>query len=90
VNGEIFTESDLEQRQIAPRCAKGRPSIEERSTTSSCALDSAPQIMVGVDEIHRPAGKEPAPGDAQSGGSDNIRRKTIETDEQFRARRTRT
>ena len=95
VNGEIFTKSDLEQRQIATLRAKGQP-IDLKSDPNSVQLRKAldeitPQIMVeAVDEmIIVQRGKELGYtlSDAQfKGVVDNIRKENkIDTDEQFQA-----
>src|SRR5438309_2401171 len=95
VNGDIFTKSDLEQRQIAALRQKGNP-IDLKSDSNNVQLRKAldeitPQIMVeAVDEmliVQR--GKELGYTltDAQfKGVVDNIRKENkIETEEQFQA-----
>jgi peptidyl-prolyl cis-trans isomerase SurA len=95
VNGDIFTKSDLEQRQIAALRQKGQ-AIDLKNDGNNVALRKAldevtPQIMVeAVDEmliVQR--GKELGYtlSDAQfKGVVDNIRKENkIETDEQFQA-----
>src|SRR4051812_36567156 len=95
VNGEIFTKSDLEQRQIAALRQKGQ-AIDLKSDPNNVQLRKAldeitPQLMVeAVDEmliVQR--GKELGYtlSDAQfKGVVDNIRKENkIETDEQFQA-----
>src|SRR3954447_16499676 len=95
VNGDIFTKTDLEQRQIAALRQKGNP-IDLKSDPNNVQLRKAldevtPQIMVeAIDEmlvVQR--GKELGYtlSDAQfKGVVDNIRKENkIETDEQFQA-----
>src|SRR5436305_13973479 len=95
VNGEIFTKSDLEQRQIAALRQKGQ-AIDLKSDPNNVQLRKAldeitPQIMVeAIDEmlvVQR--GKELGYtlSDAQfKSVVDNIRKENkIETDEQFQA-----
>src|SRR3954454_14449978 len=95
VNGDIFTKSDLEQRQIATLRQKGQP-IDLKSDPNNVQLRRAldeitPQIMVeAIDEmliVQR--GKELGYtlSNAQfKGVVDNIRKENkIETDEQFQA-----
>src|SRR5882757_2420154 len=95
VNGDIFTKSDLEQRQIAALRQKGQ-SIDLKSDPNNVQLRKAldevtPQIMVeAIDEmlvVQR--GKELGYtlSDAQfKGVVENIRKENkIETDEQFQA-----
>src|SRR5258705_12568090 len=95
VNGDIFTKSDLEQRQIAALRQKGNP-IDLKSDPHNVQLRKAldevtPQIMVeAIDEmlvVQR--GKELGYtlSDAQfKGVVENIRKENkIETDEQFQA-----
>src|SRR5947208_12501605 len=95
VNGEIFTKSDLEQRQIAALRQKGNP-IDLKSDPNNVQLrkaldDITPQIMVeAIDEmliVQR--GKELGYtlSDTQfKGVVDNIRKENkIETEEQFQA-----
>jgi peptidyl-prolyl cis-trans isomerase SurA len=95
VNGDIFTKSDLEQRQIATLRQKGQ-AIDLKSDPNNVQLRKAldeitPQIMVdAIDEmlvVQR--GKELGYtlSDAQfKGVVDNIRKENkIETDEQFQA-----
>jgi peptidyl-prolyl cis-trans isomerase SurA len=95
VNGDIFTKSDLEQRQIAALRQKGNP-IDLKGDPNNVQLRKAldeitPQIMVeAVDElliVQR--GKELGYtlSDAQfKGVLDNIRKENkIETEEQFQA-----
>jgi peptidyl-prolyl cis-trans isomerase SurA len=95
VNGDIFTKSDLEQRQIASLRQKGQP-IDLKSDPNNVQLrkaldDVTPQIMVeAIDEmliVQR--GKELGYtlSDAQfKGVVDNIRKENkIETEEQFQA-----
>jgi peptidyl-prolyl cis-trans isomerase SurA len=95
VNGDIFTKSDLEQRQIAALRQKGNP-IDLKADPNNVQLRKAldeitPQIMVeAVDElliVQR--GKELGYtlSDAQfKGVLDNIRKENkIETEEQFQA-----
>jgi peptidyl-prolyl cis-trans isomerase SurA len=95
VNGDIFTKSDLEQRQIATLRQKGQ-AIDLKSDPNNVQLRKAldeitPQIMVeAVDEmlvVQR--GKELGYtlSDAQfKGVLDNIRKENkIETEEQFQA-----
>jgi len=95
VNGEIFTKSDLEQRQIAALRQKGQP-IDLKSDPNNVQLRKAldeitPQIMVdAVDEmliVQR--GKElgyKLSDEQFKSVVDNIRRENkIETDEQFQA-----
>jgi peptidyl-prolyl cis-trans isomerase SurA len=95
VNGEIFTKSDLEQRQIAALRQKGQ-TIDLKSDPNNVQLRKAldevtPQIMVdAVDEmVIVQRGKELGYtlSDAQfKGVVDNIRKENkIETDEQFQA-----
>jgi peptidyl-prolyl cis-trans isomerase SurA len=95
VNGDIFTKSDLEQRQIAALRQKGQ-SIDLKSDPNNVQLRRAldevtPQIMVdAVDEmVIVQRGKELGYtlSDAQfKGVVDNIRKENkIETDEQFQA-----
>jgi peptidyl-prolyl cis-trans isomerase SurA len=95
VNGDIFTKSDLEQRQIAALRQKGQP-IDLKSDPNNVQLRKAldevtPQIMVdAVDEmVIVQRGKELGYtlSDAQfKGVVDNIRKENkIETDEQFQA-----
>ena len=95
VNGDIFTKSDLEQRQIAALRQKGNP-IDLKSDPNNVQLRKAldeitPQIMVdAVDEmVIVQRGKELGYklGDEQfKGVVDNIRKENkIETDEQFQA-----
>jgi len=95
VNGDIFTKSDLEQRQIAALRQKGQP-IDLKSDPNNVQLRKAldeitPQIMVeAIDEmlvVQR--GKELGYtlSDTQfKGVLDNIRKENkIETEEQFQA-----
>jgi peptidyl-prolyl cis-trans isomerase SurA len=95
VNGDIFTKSDLEQRQIAALRQKGNP-IDLKSDPNNVQLRKAldevtPQIMVeAIDEmlvVQR--GKELGYtlSDTQfKSVVDNIRKENkIETDEQFQA-----
>src|SRR4051812_35131625 len=95
VNGEIFTKSDLEQRQIATLRQKGQ-AIDLKSDPNNVQLRKAldeitPQIMVeAIDEmliVQR--GKELGYtlSDTQfKGVVDNIRKENkIETEEQFQA-----
>jgi peptidyl-prolyl cis-trans isomerase SurA len=95
VNGDIFTKSDLEQRQIATLRQKGQ-AIDLKSDPNNVQLRKAldeitPQLMVeAVDEmlvVQR--GKELGYtlSDSQCKGVvDNIRKENkIETDEQFQA-----
>jgi peptidyl-prolyl cis-trans isomerase SurA len=95
VNGEIFTKSDLEQRQVAALRQKGQ-AIDLKSDLSNAQLRQAldevtPQIMVdAVDEmliVQR--GKELGYklGDEQfKGVLDNIKKENkMETEEQFQA-----
>jgi len=95
VNGEIFTKSDLEQRQIAALRQKGQ-TIDLKSDPNNVQLRKAldeitPQIMVdAIDEmVVVQRGKELGYtlSDAQfKGVVDNIRKENkIETDEQFQA-----
>src|SRR5882757_7040510 len=95
VNGEIFTKSDLEQRQIAALRQKGQ-AIDLKSDPNNVQLRKAldevtPQIMVdAVDEmVVVQRGKELGYtlSDAQfKSVVDNIRKENkIETDEQFQA-----
>ena len=95
VNGEIFTKSDLEQRQIATLRQKGQ-AMDLKSDPSNAALRKAldeitPQIMVeAVDEmVVVQRGKELGYtlSDAQfKSVVDNIRKENkIENDEQFQA-----
>jgi peptidyl-prolyl cis-trans isomerase SurA len=95
VNGDIFTKSDLEQRQIAALRQKGQ-SIDLKSDPNNVQLRKAldevtPQIMVdAVDEmVIVQRGKELGYtlSDTQfKGVVDNIRKENkIETDEQFQA-----
>jgi peptidyl-prolyl cis-trans isomerase SurA len=95
VNGDIFTKSDLEQRQIAALRQKGQP-IDLKSDPNNVQLRRAldevtPQIMVdAVDEmVIVQRGKELGYtlSDAQfKTVVDNIRKENkIETDEQFQA-----
>ncbi|HMB80826.1 MAG TPA: SurA N-terminal domain-containing protein, partial [Vicinamibacterales bacterium] len=95
VNGDIFTKTDLETRQIAALRAKGQ-AIDLKSDPNNVQLRKAldeitPQIMVeAIDEmIIVQRGKELGYtlGDAQfKTVVDNIRKENkIETDEQFQA-----
>jgi peptidyl-prolyl cis-trans isomerase SurA len=95
VNGDIFTKSDLEQRQIAALRQKGQP-IDLKSDPSNAQLRKAldevtPQIMVdAIDEmVVVQRGKELGYtlSDQQfKSVVDNIRKENkIETDEQFQA-----
>jgi peptidyl-prolyl cis-trans isomerase SurA len=95
VNGDIFTKSDLEQRQIAALRQKGQ-AIDLKSDPNNVQLRRAldevtPQIMVdAVDEmVIVQRGKELGYtlSDTQfKGVVDNIRKENkIETDEQFQA-----
>ena len=95
VNGEIFTKTDLEQRQIAALRQKGQP-IDLKSDPSNAQLRKAldeitPQIMVdAIDEmVIVQRGKELGYtlADAQfKSVVDNIRKENmIDTDEQFQA-----
>jgi peptidyl-prolyl cis-trans isomerase SurA len=95
VNGDIFTKSDLEQRQIAALRQKGQP-IDLKSDPNNVQLRKAldevtPQIMVdAVDEmVIVQRGKELGYtlSDAQfKSVVDNIRKENkIENDEQFQA-----
>src|SRR4030081_1775302 len=95
VNGEIFTKSDLEQRQIAALRQKGQP-IDLKSDPNNVQLRKAldevtPQIMVdAIDEmVIVQRGKELGYtlSDQQfKSVVDNIRKENkIETDEQFQA-----
>jgi peptidyl-prolyl cis-trans isomerase SurA len=95
VNGDIFTKSDLEQRQIAALRQKGQ-SIDLKSDPNNVQLRRAldeitPQIMVdAIDEmVIVQRGKELGYtlSDTQfKGVVDNIRKENkIETDEQFQA-----
>src|ERR1051326_6325891 len=95
VNGEIFTKSDLEQRQIAALRQKGQP-IDLKSDPNNVQLRKAldeitPQIMVdAVDEmliVQR--GKElgyKLSDEQFKSVVDNIKKENkIETEEQFQA-----
>jgi peptidyl-prolyl cis-trans isomerase SurA len=95
VNGEIFTKSDLEQRQVAALRQKGQ-AIDLKSDPNNVQLRKAldeitPQIMVeAVDEmliVQR--GKElgyKLSDEQFKSVTDNIRKENkIETDEQFQA-----
>jgi peptidyl-prolyl cis-trans isomerase SurA len=95
VNGDIFTKTDLEQRQIAALRAKGQP-IDLKADPNNVQLRKAldeitPQIMVeAIDEmliVQR--GKELGYTLSEQqfkGVVDNIRKENkIETDEQFQA-----
>ena len=95
VNGDIFTKSDLEQRQIAALRQKGQ-AIDLKSDPNNAQLRKAldeitPQIMVdAIDEmVIVQRGKELGYtlSDQQfKGVVDNIRKENkIETDEQFQA-----
>ena len=95
VNGDIFTKSDLEQRQIAALRQKGQ-AIDLKSDPTNVQLRKAldeitPQIMVdAIDEmVIVQRGKELGYtlSDAQfKGVVDNIRKENkIESDEQFQA-----
>jgi peptidyl-prolyl cis-trans isomerase SurA len=95
VNGDIFTKSDLEQRQIAALRQKGQP-IDLKSDPNNVQLRKAldevtPQIMVdAIDEmVIVQRGKELgySLNDQQfKGVVDNIRKENkIESDEQFQA-----
>ena len=95
VNGDIFTKTDLEQRQIAALRQKGQP-IDLKSDPNNVQLRKAldevtPQIMVdAVDEmVIVQRGKELGYtlSDTQfKGVVDNIRKENkIETEEQFQA-----
>src|SRR5215471_20212936 len=95
VNGEIFTKSDLEQRQIAALRQKGQ-AIDLKSDPNNAQLRKAldeitPQIMVdAIDEmVIVQRGKELGYtlSDQQfKSVVDNIRKENkIETDEQFQA-----
>src|SRR5216117_936761 len=95
VNGEIFTKSDLEQRQIAALRQKGNP-IDLKSDPNNVQLRKAldevtPQIMVdAIDEmVIVQRGKElgyKLSDEQFKGVLDNIRKENkIETDEQFQA-----
>src|SRR5882672_12387774 len=95
VNGEIFTKTDLEQRQVATLRQKGQ-AIDLKSDPNNVQLRKAldevtPQIMVdAVDEmVIVQRGKELGYtlSDTQfKGVVDNIRKENkIETDEQFQA-----
>src|SRR6266542_3303209 len=95
VNGDIFTKSDLEQRQVAALRQKGQQ-IDLKSDPNNAQLrkaldDVTPQIMVdAVDEmVIVQRGKELGYtlSDAQfKSVVDNIRKENkIETDEQFQA-----
>jgi peptidyl-prolyl cis-trans isomerase SurA len=95
VNGEIFTKSDLEQRQIAALRQKGQ-AIDLKGDPNNVQLRKAldevtPQIMVdAIDEmVIVQRGKELGYtlSDTQfKGVVDNIRKENkIETDEQFQA-----
>jgi len=95
VNGDIFTKSDLEQRQIAALRQKGQ-SIDLKSDPNNVQLRRAldevtPQLMVdAIDEmVVVQRGKELGYtlSDTQfKGVVDNIRKENkIETDEQFQA-----
>src|SRR4249920_3622204 len=95
VNGDIFTKSDLEQRQIAALRQKGNP-IDLKSDPNNVQLRKAldeitPQIMVdAIDEmVIVQRGKELGYtlSDQQfKSVVDNIRKENkIETDEQFQA-----
>src|SRR4029077_10134234 len=95
VNGDIFTKTDLEQRQIAALRQKGQPidlKTDPNNTQLRQALnDITPQIMVeAIDEmliVQR--GKELGYTLSEQqfkGVVDNIRKENkIETDEQFQA-----
>src|SRR4051794_16864992 len=95
VNGEIFTKSDLEQRQIAALRQKGQQ-IDPKSDPANAQLrkaldDVTPQIMVeAVDEmVIVQRGKElgyKLSDEQFKNVVDNIRKENkIETDEQFQA-----
>src|SRR5881397_3317616 len=95
VNGEIFTKSDLEQRQVAVLRQKGQQ-IDLKSDPNNVQLrkaldDITPQIMVdAVDEmVIVQRGKElgyKLSDDQFKKVIDDIRRENkIETDEQFQA-----
>src|SRR3954471_8500737 len=95
VNGEIFTKSDLEQRQIAALRQKGQ-AIDLKSDPNNAQLRKAldeitPQIMVdAIDEmviVQRAKELGYTLADAQfKSVVDNIRKENkIETDEQFQA-----
>ena len=95
VNGDIFTKSDLEQRQIAALRQKGQP-IDLKSDPNNVQLRKAldeitPQIMVdAIDEmVIVQRGKELGYtlSDTQfKGVVDNIRKENkIESEEQFQA-----
>ena len=95
VNGDIFTKSDLEQRQVATLRAKGQ-AIDLKGDPNNVQLRKAldeitPQIMVdAIDEmVIVQRGKELGYtlSEAQfKGVLDNIRKENkIETDEQFQA-----
>jgi peptidyl-prolyl cis-trans isomerase SurA len=95
VNGEIFTKSDLEQRQIAALRQKGQqidPKTDPANAQLRKALDDVtPQIMVeAVDEmVIVQRGKElgyKLSDEQFKNVVDNIRKENkIETDEQFQA-----
>src|SRR5437868_5038820 len=98
VNGDIFTKSDLEQRQIAALRQKGQ-AIDLKSDPNNVQLRKAldeitPQIMVeAIDEmVVVQRGKELGYtlSDTQfKGVVDNNRKENkIETDEQFQAARS--
>src|SRR6476661_96558 len=95
VNGEIFTKSDLEQRQVAALRQKGQP-IDLKSDPNNVQLRKAldeitPQLIVeAVDEmIIVQRGKElgyKLSDEQFKSVVDNIRKENkIETDEQFQA-----
>src|SRR2546426_5364363 len=95
VNGEIFTKSDLEQRQVAALRQKGQ-AIDLKSDPNNVQLrkaldDITPQIMVeAIDEmVIVQRGKElgyKLSDDQFKNVVDNIRKENkIETDEQFQA-----
>src|SRR5712691_2805927 len=95
VNGEIFTKSDLEQRQVAALRQKGQ-AIDLKSDPNNVALRKAldevtPQILVeAVDEmIIVQRGKElgyKLSDEQFKSVLDNIRRENkMETEEQFQA-----
>ena len=95
VNGEIFTKSDLEQRQVAALRQKGQqidPKSDPNNAQLRKALDEVtPQIMVeAVDEmVIVQRGKElgyKLSDEQFKSVVDNIRKENkIETDEQFQA-----
>src|SRR3954465_13131805 len=93
VNGDIFTKSDLEQRQIATLRQKGQP-IDLKSDPNNVQLrraldETTPQIMAeAIDQmLIAQRGKEvgyPPSNEQFKSVVDNIRKENkIETDEQF-------